>query len=81
MPLKKGSTKKVISENIKTEMAHGKPQKQAIAISLAIARKGKEDMKGTMPAKAPMIPMMPKEHEAVHGTAKPKAKAAPKKKK
>ena len=28
MPLKKGSSKKVVSSNIKTEMAHGKPKKQ-----------------------------------------------------
>lgn len=39
MPLKKGSSKKVISENIKTEMAHGKPQRQAIAIAMRAAGK------------------------------------------
>jgi len=39
MPLKKGDSKKTVSSNIKTEMAAGKPQKQAIAIALNTARK------------------------------------------
>lgn len=39
MPLKKGKSKKTVSKNIKTEMAAGKPQKQAIAIALNTARK------------------------------------------
>ncbi|MDO8673054.1 MAG: hypothetical protein Q7O66_16725 [Dehalococcoidia bacterium] len=42
MPLLKGSSKKVVSRNIETEMAAGKPQKQAIAIALHTAGKGKK---------------------------------------
>ena len=34
MPLKSGKSKKVVSANIKTEMAHGKPQAQAVAIAM-----------------------------------------------
>jgi hypothetical protein len=42
MPLKKGYSKKSVSANIRTEMAAGKPQKQAVAIALDVARRAKK---------------------------------------
>jgi len=42
MPLKKGKSRKVVSQNVRTEMAHGKSQKQAVAISLRVAGKAKK---------------------------------------
>ncbi len=41
-PLKKGSSKKTISENIRTEMHHGKPQRLAIAIAMHKAGKSRK---------------------------------------
>jgi len=41
MPLKKGYGKKTISKNIRAEMKSGKPQKQAIAIAMSMAKKSK----------------------------------------
>ena len=45
MPLVKGSSRKTVSKNIKTEIAAGRPQKQAVAIALSVARKAKPKRK------------------------------------
>jgi len=39
MPLIKSRSKKAVGQNIKTEMAAGKPRKQAIAIALNTQRR------------------------------------------
>lgn len=41
MPLSKGCKRSDFVKNIKTEIAHGKPQKQAVAIAYSEARKNK----------------------------------------
>lgn len=58
MPLKKGSSRKVISENIREMMHSGHPQKQAIAAAMDTARKSG----GHMPMHKSMPKSMRKKH-------------------
>jgi hypothetical protein len=45
MPLKKGYSQPSIEKNIKTEMKAGKPYKQAVAISMSVAKTAKKAAK------------------------------------
>jgi hypothetical protein len=73
MPLKKSSSKKAFSSNIKAEIAVGKPQRQAVAIAYSVKRKskGEKPMKQSMPKKA-MKKEKPKEKEMKVHVKKPK---------
>lgn len=42
MPLKRGKSQKVISQNIRTEINAGKPKKQAVAIAMQKAGKSRK---------------------------------------
>lgn len=46
MPLKKGQSKETVSTNIRELVHSGKPQKQAIAIALDVARRSKKQVGG-----------------------------------
>lgn len=48
MPLIHSKSKKAMSENIKTEMEHGHPQKQSVAIAYNVMRKAKKHAQGGM---------------------------------
>lgn len=45
MPLKKSPTQAAFRANVKAEVAAGKPQKQALAISYAVQRKAQTKKK------------------------------------
>lgn len=45
MPLEKGSSKETIFDNIRKEIAAGKPKKQAVAIALHEADESKKEKK------------------------------------
>lgn len=45
MPLKLGNSAKTVASNIKTELAAGRPRKQAIAIALRMAGGHKKTVK------------------------------------
>lgn len=51
MPLNKSGSKASVPQNIKTEIAAGKPQKQAVAIALNVQRQAKV---------APALPKKPR---------------------
>jgi len=42
MPLKEGYSRKSVGENIRTEIKRGRPQKQAVAIALNVARQARK---------------------------------------
>jgi hypothetical protein len=46
MPLQKGSSRKAMSQNIRTEIKAGRPPKQAVAIAYSVAGKSRKRKAG-----------------------------------
>ncbi len=59
MPLKEGSSREVVSENIATEMHHGHPQEQAIAIAMMKARLSNQPDAAPKPVQPEAAPTAP----------------------
>jgi hypothetical protein len=54
MPLKKGSSRDVISSNIRTEIESGRPRDQAVAIAMSKAGKKKMAQGGVVKSFSPI---------------------------
>lgn len=64
MPLKKGSSQKTVSTNIRELVASGRPQKQAVAIALDTARRTAKNAGGGLDPSLPTytgVPLTPEE--------------------
>lgn len=81
MPLKHSPSKKAFSENVRTEMEHGKPQDQSLAIAYSVQRKAKKKKMaegGAISASNEKRPMPEDLHDDKHDaeeTKKPHPKA------
>ena len=62
MPLKKGSSQKTVSSNISELVHSGRPQRQAIAIALNVARRNKRADGGTTTTVESTVGNRPKPH-------------------
>ena len=72
MPLMKGSSRAIISANIRQEIHRGHPQKQAIAMALAAAGKAKPKGKSSSPKKSVKTDLIKgKKANAKHEKAEP----------